>query len=79
VTFDPELPALQPYGYDQPGTEPLDLHNNGHTGKSLGSTELQSPVQILEDSGERNTLKTCEFSESSIHEFGDLRIGIRLL
>uniref|UniRef100_A0A8C0WIF5 Alpha-carbonic anhydrase domain-containing protein n=1 Tax=Castor canadensis TaxID=51338 RepID=A0A8C0WIF5_CASCN len=31
VTFDPELPALQPYGYDQPGTEPLDLHNNGHT------------------------------------------------
>ncbi|XP_048212494.1 carbonic anhydrase 14 [Perognathus longimembris pacificus] len=31
VIFDPELPALQPYGYDQPGTEPLDLHNNGHT------------------------------------------------
>uniref|UniRef100_A0A8C5XXT1 Carbonic anhydrase 14 n=1 Tax=Microcebus murinus TaxID=30608 RepID=A0A8C5XXT1_MICMU len=31
VTFDPELPALQPHGYDQPGTEPLDLHNNGHT------------------------------------------------
>ncbi|XP_006861422.1 PREDICTED: carbonic anhydrase 14 [Chrysochloris asiatica] len=31
VTFDPELPALQPRGYDQPGTEPLDLHNNGHT------------------------------------------------
>ncbi|XP_073744603.1 carbonic anhydrase 14 isoform X2 [Callorhinus ursinus] len=31
VTFDPELPALQPHGYDQPSTEPLDLHNNGHT------------------------------------------------
>ncbi|XP_069336790.1 carbonic anhydrase 14 isoform X4 [Eulemur rufifrons] len=31
VTFDPELPALQPHGYDQPGTESLDLHNNGHT------------------------------------------------
>ncbi|XP_077012278.1 carbonic anhydrase 14 isoform X2 [Tamandua tetradactyla] len=31
VTFDPELPALQPQGYDQPGPEPLDLHNNGHT------------------------------------------------
>uniref|UniRef100_A0A8C5LBC0 carbonic anhydrase n=2 Tax=Jaculus jaculus TaxID=51337 RepID=A0A8C5LBC0_JACJA len=31
VTFDPELPALQPHGYDQPGTEPLDLLNNGHT------------------------------------------------
>ncbi|XP_038278968.1 carbonic anhydrase 14 isoform X6 [Canis lupus baileyi] len=31
VTFDPELPALQLQGYDQPGTEPLDLHNNGHT------------------------------------------------
>ncbi|XP_047415205.1 carbonic anhydrase 14 isoform X2 [Sciurus carolinensis] len=31
VTFDSELPALQPHGYDQPGTEPLDLHNNGHT------------------------------------------------
>ncbi|XP_023375209.1 carbonic anhydrase 14 isoform X1 [Otolemur garnettii] len=31
VTFDPELPPLQPHGYDQPGTEPLDLHNNGHT------------------------------------------------
>ncbi|XP_006902285.1 PREDICTED: carbonic anhydrase 14 [Elephantulus edwardii] len=31
VTFDPELPALEPHGYDQPGTEPLDLHNNGHT------------------------------------------------
>ncbi|XP_047703988.1 carbonic anhydrase 14 isoform X3 [Prionailurus viverrinus] len=31
VTFDPELPTLQPHGYDQPGTEPLDLHNNGHT------------------------------------------------
>ncbi|KAM6217850.1 carbonic anhydrase 14 isoform 1-T1 [Rhynchocyon petersi] len=31
ATFDPELPALQPHGYDQPGTELLDLHNNGHT------------------------------------------------
>ncbi|XP_017516553.1 carbonic anhydrase 14 isoform X4 [Manis javanica] len=31
VTFDPELPALQPQGYDQPGTKPLELHNNGHT------------------------------------------------
>ncbi|XP_058131273.1 carbonic anhydrase 14 isoform X2 [Dasypus novemcinctus] len=31
VTFDPDLPALQPRGYDQPGTESLDLHNNGHT------------------------------------------------
>ncbi|XP_057356658.1 carbonic anhydrase 14 isoform X4 [Manis pentadactyla] len=31
VTFDPELPALQPHGYDQPGTKPLELHNNGHT------------------------------------------------
>ncbi|XP_070463255.1 carbonic anhydrase 14 isoform X3 [Equus przewalskii] len=31
VTFDPELPALQPHGYDEPGTEPLDMHNNGHT------------------------------------------------
>ncbi|CAD7693104.1 unnamed protein product [Nyctereutes procyonoides] len=31
VTFDPELPALQLQGYDQPSTEPLDLHNNGHT------------------------------------------------
>nr|XP_039316162.1 carbonic anhydrase 14 isoform X1 [Saimiri boliviensis boliviensis]XP_039316163.1 carbonic anhydrase 14 isoform X1 [Saimiri boliviensis boliviensis] len=39
VTFDPELPALQPHGYDQPGTEPLDLHNNGHTVQlSLPST-----------------------------------------
>lgn len=35
VTFDPELPAVQPRGYDQPGTKPLDLHNNGHTGKEL--------------------------------------------
>ncbi|MEJ1277857.1 carbonic anhydrase 14 [Cricetulus griseus] len=31
VVFDPDLPAVQPHGYDQPGTEPLDLHNNGHT------------------------------------------------
>ncbi|XP_004716636.1 carbonic anhydrase 14 isoform X3 [Echinops telfairi] len=31
ATFNPELPALQPHGYEQPGTEPLDLHNNGHT------------------------------------------------
>lgn len=31
VTFDPELLPLQPHGYEQPGTEPLDLHNNGHT------------------------------------------------
>ncbi|XP_064333780.1 carbonic anhydrase 14 isoform X4 [Camelus dromedarius] len=31
VTFDPELLVLQPHGYEQPGTEPLDLHNNGHT------------------------------------------------
>lgn len=31
VTFDPELPAVQPHGYDQPGIKPLDLHNNGHT------------------------------------------------
>ncbi|XP_005378753.1 PREDICTED: carbonic anhydrase 14 isoform X1 [Chinchilla lanigera] len=31
VTFDPELPALQLHGYNQPGPEPLDLHNNGHT------------------------------------------------
>ncbi|XP_036128383.1 carbonic anhydrase 14 isoform X1 [Molossus molossus] len=31
VTFDPELPPLQPHGYDQPGTKPLELHNNGHT------------------------------------------------
>ncbi|XP_010385578.1 carbonic anhydrase 14 isoform X3 [Rhinopithecus roxellana] len=39
VTFDPELPPLQPHGYDQPGTEPLDLHNNGHTVQlSLPST-----------------------------------------
>lgn len=35
VTFDPELPAVQPRGYDHPGTKPLDLHNNGHTGKEL--------------------------------------------
>ncbi|PNJ55958.1 carbonic anhydrase 14 isoform X1 [Pongo pygmaeus] len=39
VTFDPDLPALQPHGYDLPGTEPLDLHNNGHTVQlSLPST-----------------------------------------
>ncbi|XP_045861806.1 carbonic anhydrase 14 isoform X4 [Meles meles] len=39
VTFDPELRPLQPHGYDQPGTEPLDLHNNGHTVQlSLPST-----------------------------------------
>ncbi|XP_033614020.1 carbonic anhydrase 14 isoform X3 [Fukomys damarensis] len=31
VTFDPELPALRLHGYEQPGVEPLDLHNNGHT------------------------------------------------
>ncbi|XP_059529669.1 carbonic anhydrase 14 isoform X1 [Myotis daubentonii] len=31
VTFDSDLYALQPHGYDQPGTEPLELHNNGHT------------------------------------------------
>ncbi|XP_036297775.1 carbonic anhydrase 14 [Pipistrellus kuhlii] len=31
VTFDSKLPALQPHGYDQPGTKPLELHNNGHT------------------------------------------------
>uniref|UniRef100_A0A8D0XC97 carbonic anhydrase n=1 Tax=Sus scrofa TaxID=9823 RepID=A0A8D0XC97_PIG len=31
VAFDPELLPLQPHGYEQPGTEPLDLHNNGHT------------------------------------------------
>ncbi|XP_027718044.1 carbonic anhydrase 14-like isoform X1 [Vombatus ursinus] len=31
VPFDSELPALKPHGYDQPGTEPLSLHNNGHT------------------------------------------------
>lgn len=68
MTFDPELPALQPHGYDQPGTEPLDLHNNGHTGKSLGPKE--SGVNIL---------KTCRFLESSTHQFGDIRIGIRLL
>ena len=33
VTFDPDLLPLQPHGYEQPGTEPLNLHNNGHTGK----------------------------------------------
>ncbi|XP_041511830.1 carbonic anhydrase 14 isoform X1 [Microtus oregoni] len=39
VIFDPDLPAVQPHGYDQPGTEPLDLHNNGHTVQlSLPST-----------------------------------------
>ncbi|XP_047581983.1 carbonic anhydrase 14 isoform X2 [Lutra lutra] len=39
VTFDPELRPLQLHGYDQPSTEPLDLHNNGHTVKlSLPST-----------------------------------------
>lgn len=53
MTFDPELPALQPHGYDQPGTEPLDLHNNGHTGKSLGSKEFKSPVQILGAKGKK--------------------------
>ncbi|XP_074119469.1 carbonic anhydrase 14 isoform X2 [Sminthopsis crassicaudata] len=31
VTFDSELPVLKPHGYDQPGPEPLSLHNNGHT------------------------------------------------
>ncbi|XP_066233478.1 carbonic anhydrase 14 isoform X6 [Saccopteryx leptura] len=31
VIFDPELPPLQPHGYEQPGTKPLELHNNGHT------------------------------------------------
>ncbi|XP_052035688.1 carbonic anhydrase 14 [Apodemus sylvaticus] len=31
VVFDPDLPAVQPHGYDQLDTEPLDLHNNGHT------------------------------------------------
>lgn len=31
VTFDPELLPLQPHGYDQPGTRPLELRNNGHT------------------------------------------------
>ncbi|XP_008154122.2 carbonic anhydrase 14 [Eptesicus fuscus] len=31
VTFDSKLPALRPHGYDQPGTKPLELHNNGHT------------------------------------------------
>ncbi|XP_024425903.2 carbonic anhydrase 14 isoform X3 [Desmodus rotundus] len=31
VTFDPELLPLQPRGYDQPGTKPLELRNNGHT------------------------------------------------
>uniref|UniRef100_A0A8C3WKP1 carbonic anhydrase n=1 Tax=Catagonus wagneri TaxID=51154 RepID=A0A8C3WKP1_9CETA len=31
VIFDPELLPLQPHGYEQPGTEPLDLLNNGHT------------------------------------------------
>ncbi|XP_004689512.1 PREDICTED: carbonic anhydrase 14 [Condylura cristata] len=30
VTFDPDLPMLQPR-YDQPGAGALDLHNNGHT------------------------------------------------
>ncbi|CAO2599226.1 Carbonic anhydrase 14 [Lemmus lemmus] len=39
VIFDPDLPAVQPQGYDQPGTEPLELHNNGHTVQlSLPST-----------------------------------------
>ena len=33
MTFDPELLPLQPRGYDQPGTKPLELRNNGHTGK----------------------------------------------
>ncbi|XP_012870450.1 PREDICTED: carbonic anhydrase 14 [Dipodomys ordii] len=50
VTFDPTLPALQPYGYDQLGTEPLDLHNNGHTGKSPGTKEVEGPFEILEES-----------------------------
>ncbi|ELK36227.1 Carbonic anhydrase 14, partial [Myotis davidii] len=31
VTFDSNLNALQPHGYDQPGPGPLELHNNGHT------------------------------------------------
>ncbi|XP_040854669.1 carbonic anhydrase 14 [Ochotona curzoniae] len=31
VTVAPELPIPQPHGYEQPGTEPLDLRNNGHT------------------------------------------------
>lgn len=31
VTFDSKLPALQPHGYDQPGAQLLELHNNGHT------------------------------------------------
>nr|BAG58312.1 unnamed protein product [Homo sapiens] len=31
--------TVRPHGYDQPGTEPLDLHNNGHTVQlSLPST-----------------------------------------
>lgn len=34
VTVAPELPIPQPHGYEQPGTEPLDLRNNGHTGKT---------------------------------------------
>uniref|UniRef100_A0A8C6QYM9 carbonic anhydrase n=1 Tax=Nannospalax galili TaxID=1026970 RepID=A0A8C6QYM9_NANGA len=39
VIFNPDLPAVQHHGYDQPGTEPLDLHNNGHTVQlSLPST-----------------------------------------
>uniref|UniRef100_A0A4W2GVE8 carbonic anhydrase n=1 Tax=Bos indicus x Bos taurus TaxID=30522 RepID=A0A4W2GVE8_BOBOX len=39
VTFDPDLLPLQPHGYEQPGTEPLNLHNNGHTVQlSLPST-----------------------------------------
>lgn len=39
--IDPDLLPLQPHGYEQPGTEPLNLHNNGHTGKmTLASKEM---------------------------------------
>lgn len=31
VTLDSELPPLQPHGYERPGTQPLELRNNGHT------------------------------------------------
>lgn len=51
MTFDPELPPVQPHGYDQPGTKPLDLHNNGHTGKNPGSIEEKSPSSDLTSQG----------------------------
>lgn len=73
VIFDPDLPTVQPHGYDQLGTEPLDLHNNGHTVQlSLpptlhlgGLPRKYTAAQLHLHWGQKGTLKGSEHQINS--------------